>query len=519
MDLRFLKKARVIISIIFILTISLLYFDLSFSIQSAFADYPLFLQFIPSFLSFLSAATITASGFIFVIILTLLFGRVYCSTICPLGILQDIITFIRKKIKHVNYYKTEAFTKTRNSILIISVISFLLGSSIALNLLDPFSNFGRILTNLFRPIAVILNNGLTTVLELFNIYAIGPMEFTGVTIFPFLFSLALFFTILWLSYYYGRLYCNSICPVGTLLGLISKVSFFRIGIIESNCIECGDCETVCKSNCIQSESKSIDFSRCVGCFNCFDVCPSIGISYKPRYELTKSQERDPSKRNFFKNVGIFLLGTQVVLKAQEKIIEVYKENTTPVIRNSAVSPPGSISIENFTDHCTACHLCVSSCPTQVLQPSFLEYGILGIMQPRMDYITGYCNYDCTICTDVCPSGAIQTISSESKKLIQLGKAIFIKENCVVYTQKTDCGACAEHCPTKAVRMELDTEVKIKAPIIDEKICVGCGACEYACPTKPYKAIYVEANTVHQIAQKPKEEKIEEVIDLKEEFPF
>ncbi len=124
MDLRFLKKARVIISVIFTLAISLLYFDLSFSIQSAFADYPLFLQFIPSFLSFISVTTIAASGFIFVIILTLLFGRVYCSTVCPLGILQDIITFFRKKIKHVNYYKTEPFIKTRYSILLITVISF-----------------------------------------------------------------------------------------------------------------------------------------------------------------------------------------------------------------------------------------------------------------------------------------------------------------------------------------------------------------------------------------------------------
>lgn len=519
MDLRFLKKIRVSISVIFILAISLLYFDLSFSIQSAFSDYPLFLQFIPSLLSFISVISIAASGFIIVLLLTLLFGRVYCSTICPLGILQDIITFFRKKIKHINYFKTEPFTITRYSLLFVTIISFLFGSSIALNLLDPFSNFGRILTNLFRPIAVIINNAFAFILELFDIYAIAPMEFTGVKLFPFLFSLVLFSAVLWLSYFYGRLYCNSICPVGTLLGYISKFSLLKIGIIESNCIECGDCETVCKSNCIESESKLVDFSRCVGCFNCFDVCPSIGISYKARYTFSYEHEPDTDKRTFFKNIGIFLLGSKLVLKAQEKIIEVYTENTVPVIRSSAVSPPGSLSIENFTDNCTACHLCVSSCPTQVLQPSFLEYGILGIMQPRMDYITGYCNYDCTICTEVCPSGAIHNTSIESKKLIQLGKAKFIKENCVVYTQKTDCGACAEHCPTKAVKMELDSEVNIKAPKIKEEICVGCGACEFACPTKPFKAIYVDGNSVHQIAEKPKEEKIEEIIDLKEEFPF
>jgi ferredoxin len=154
-----------------------------------------------------------------------------------------------------------------------------------------------------------------------------------------------------------------------------------------------------------------------------------------------------------------------------------------------------------------------------LQPSFLEYGLLGIMQPRMDYLSSFCNYDCKICTEVCPSGAIISNDLESKKSIQMGKAIFIKDNCVVYTQKTDCGACAEHCPTKAVKMELDLEVNKKAPKVTDEICVGCGACEFACPTIPYKAIYVDGNAIHQKAQKPKEEKIDEEIDYKEEFPF
>jgi ferredoxin len=519
MDLQFLKKVRVAISIIFVLSITILYFDLSFSIQSSFSEYPLFLQFIPSLLSFISIGTIAGIGFIIVLFITLLFGRVYCSTVCPLGVFQDFIIFIRNKIRKINFSISKPFKKTRYLILGITVLLFLFGTSLGLNLLDPYSNFGRIISNIFRPIIIGINNIISFFFESLNQYLVSPVEFKGISIFSLLFSISIFILVIWLSYNYGRLYCNSICPVGTFLGLVSKVSFFKIGIIESNCIECGDCETVCKSNCIESSSKLIDFSRCVGCFNCFDVCPSIGISYKPRYTFPTASEHNGDKRNFFKNIGIFLIGSQLILKAQEKIIEVYTENTTPVIRNSPVSPPGSISIENFTDNCTACHLCVSSCPTQVLQPSFLEYGLLGIMQPRMDYITGYCNYECTICTEVCPSGAILSRNNESKKLIQLGKAKFIKDNCVVYTQKTDCGACAEHCPTKAVRMELDIEVNKKAPIINEEICVGCGACEFACPTKPYKAIYVESNPIHQIAKKPKEEKLDEIIDLKEEFPF
>jgi len=518
MNLAFLKNVRVIISIVFILSIALLFFDLSFSIQESFSEYPLFLQFIPSLLKYISLGTLAGTGFIFVLLLTLLFGRVYCSTICPLGVLQDIVSYLRRKIRKQYFSQTKPFTKTRYSILLIVILLFLFGTSLGLNLLDPYSNFGRITSNIFRPIIIGINNTASSVLENFNLYSISPLEFKGINIFSFIFSILFLSLIIWFSFSYGRLFCNSICPVGTFLGFLSKYSFFKIGIIESNCIECGDCETVCKSSCIESESKNIDFSRCVGCFNCFDICPSIGISYIPRYKNDKSDNHHSSKRNFFKNVGIFILGSQIILKAQEKI-EIYKKNTVPVLRSSPVSPPGSISIENFTDNCTACHLCIASCPTQVLQPSFLEYGLLGIMQPRMDYKSGYCNFDCTICSDVCPSSAIISINQESKKTIQLGEVKFIKDNCVVYTQKTDCGACAEHCPTKAVKMELDVEVNLKAPITDEKICVGCGACEFACPTIPYKAIYVEGNVIHQIAEKPKEEKLEDVIDHKEEFPF
>lgn len=518
MDLRFLKTFRVIISLLFFFAVSILFFDLSFSIQQSFSDYPLFLQFIPSLLKFISISSIAGIGFLIVLALTLLFGRVYCSTICPLGIFQDIVTFFRKKKSKLFYSLSRPFTKTRYFILAIVTLLFVIGSSIGLNLLDPYSNFGRILTNVFRPIFIIINNIISSILELFNSYAVSPLEFIGINLFSLLFSALVFVIVTWMSYSYGRLFCNSICPVGTLLGLVSKISFFKIGIIESNCIECGDCETVCKSSCIESESKYIDFSRCVGCYNCFDVCPSIGISYLPRYSKSNGTFFNYGKRDFFKNIGFFILGSSVISKAQQKI-DVYTKNEIPVIRKFPVSPPGSLSIKNFNDNCTACHLCISSCPTQVLQPSFLEYGLLEIMQPRMDYKTSYCNYDCTICTDVCPNGAILSQSGEDKRLIQMGKVKFIKDNCVVYTQKTDCGACAEHCPTKAVRMELDNEVNKKAPVLTEDICVGCGACEFACPTIPYKAIYVEGNPIHQLAKKPEEEKLEDKIDYKEEFPF
>ena len=305
MDLRFLKKVRIIVSLLFLLSITALFLDLSFSIQSWFADYPLYLQFIPSFLSFINTGVLAGLGFFIVLVLTLVFGRVYCSSICPLGVLQDIIIFISNKIKTIFFGLKKPWNKTRYSLLAVTVIFLILGSSIGINLLDPYSNYGRIVTNIIRPATIGINNIVSSIFEYFNSYAIIPVEFKGITLLSFFFSFLVLGTIIILSVKNGRLFCNSICPVGTFLGLVSKLSYFKIGIIESNCIQCGDCELVCKSNCIESESKFIDFSRCVGCFNCFDSCPSIGISYVPRYKNSDEEGYDSEKRSFLKNLGVF----------------------------------------------------------------------------------------------------------------------------------------------------------------------------------------------------------------------
>jgi len=175
-------------------------------------------------------------------------------------------------------------------------------------------------------------------------------------------------------------------------------------------------------------------------------------------------------------------------------------------------------VEHFSSHCTACHVCVSACPTQVLSPSFLEYGIAGIFQPKMNYTASYCNFDCVLCGQVCPTGAILPLDSALKKQVQIGKVRFVKDDCIVVTKKKDCGACSEHCPTKAVKM-VPYEQKLVVPEVNDEICVGCGACEHACPVQPRKAIYVKSNPVHGTAKKPKVEKMEQSFDSKQDFPF
>ena len=187
-----------------------------------------------------------------------------------------------------------------------------------------------------------------------------------------------------------------------------------------------------------------------------------------------------------------------------------------------MQPGEEYGLRNDRTHLVRIRLCVSACPSRVLVPTFLEFGSLGMMQPRLDFHAGHCNYECTICMNVCPSGAILPLAVENKKLTQLGVAKFIKENCVVYTDNTDCGACSEHCPTKAVDMAPypnPANKRLKIPEVKPEYCIGCGGCEHACPTKPYKAIYVDGNPVHKLAKKPVVKNIEEKVDYNEDFPF
>ncbi|PKL81976.1 MAG: hypothetical protein CVV24_12530 [Ignavibacteriae bacterium HGW-Ignavibacteriae-3] len=523
-----LRKIRIFVSMLFIVPTTFLLIDIYGIIPPDISNKILFLQFIPSVLKYITVFSVTASGFIAVLLITLLFGRVYCSSICPLGVMQDVINWISGKIKRK---KKRTFDFLREQkilrfvLLVLPIAFFLFGSSFALNLLDPYSLYGRFSGNFLRPLLVGANNLAAYFFELLRIYAVYPYSLKEFNHWPFLITVLFFAFVAVMAWKKGRLYCNTVCPVGTLLGYLSKLSLFKILINHEDCLSCGICAKECKASCIDSENKTVDMTRCVLCFDCIPSCPTEGITFgnsfreirKGNYAQTEIQV-DNSKRDFLTKASVYFLSFSAIAAQVKKKIVVTKPSTIPVFRKNAVSPPGSVSIDRFNGRCTACHLCVSSCPTQVLQPSFLEYGFLGMLQPRMDNITSFCNFECKICADVCPTGAILPIDLEKKKLTQIGKAKFVKDNCIVQTQKTDCGACSEHCPTKAVRM-IAFEGALLIPEVRDDYCIGCGACEYACPTIPYKAIYIEGNRSHQIAKKNTELKKQEVINTEEDFPF
>jgi len=293
-----------------------------------------------------------------------------------------------------------------------------------------------------------------------------------------------------------------------LLGLISRYSLFTIKMDSSSCTKCGKCSFACKSNCISVKDLSVDQSRCVACYDCISVCPESSIHYVRSFGARKAPAvTDGSKRDFIGKTmlyGLALAGLSKNVRAQSGKGKLAGQ--IPNIKKHPVTPPGSVSIKHFTDCCTACHLCVSTCPTGVLQPSFLEYGFTGMSQPRMDYNVEYCNYECTKCGEVCPTGAILPLTVEEKKLEQTGQVHFVLHKCVVYTDNTACGSCSEHCPTQAVKM-VPFKDGLTIPQTNVEICIGCGACEFACPVRPNTAIFVDGNKMHRVAQAPKEEEL------------
>ena len=499
--MKYLKTIRVVLSLLFFLPIFLFFLDFTGKLPTQFHQF-LSIQWIPALLS------LNFVVLIILLLLSLFFGRIYCSVICPLGVFQDIVSrkklFFRKK-KKLRFEYSSPNNIIRYSILILTVVVFIFGSSFLVLLFDPYSTFGRIISQLFRPLVIWGNNGLSVLLSKLGVYSV--YEVKQVAFIPLAFSVALLFLFLvtQMSWSKGRSYCNTICPVGTGLGFLSKISLFRIKIEESKCTSCRICEKQCKSQCIDSKNKKIDDSRCVTCFNCLSTCKNGGIKYEFRYKKTpeKSIENkiNNGRRTFLMASGAVL--ATAVLAKPKKIIS----NNDTILSRKPIMPPGAGTIEHFSAHCTGCQLCVSKCPMQVLKPAGLQYGITGITQPHLVFSTEvFCTYDCNICTTVCPTTALKKFTVDEKKLNQIGMVNFRKDKCIVYTDNKDCGACSEHCPTQAVHMIPYNNDGLTIPQITKDLCIGCGACESICPVRPYQAIYVEGTSIQLKAKKPTEAK-------------
>jgi ferredoxin len=454
---------------------------------------------------------------IFLFILALLFGRIYCSVICPMGILQDFFSRLTGRGKKRNrkkrwYHYTRPYNAVRYTLLGICVVFLIAGSSAPLLYLDPYSNFGRIAVSLLRPVAIGGNNALNWIALQFNNYNFYQISIHTLTMASVGIALVALLAVGILALLRGRLFCNLICPVGSLLGLVSKFALFRIRIDPAKCNQCGLCAKACKSECIDSGEGKVDVSRCVVCFNCLNRCNKQALSYGFANKV-QPQEKGMNRRAF--------IATTTTLALTLPILPAWAKGNPPedVTKRTPITPPGSKSLKRFKEKCTACHLCVTHCPMQILKPAGFNFGLAYALKPHVVfYENAFCNYNCTVCTQICPNGAIEPIELAEKQTTQIGIAQFEQNLCVVYTENTSCGACAEHCPVKAVRME-PYKGSLTLPHMYPELCVGCGGCESICPVRPVKAINVMPSAVHGQAERPSEEEVEQIDAGELDFGF
>lgn len=490
-----LKYYRIALSIVFFLALTGLLTGIFGPVSYLIFKPVLHLQFIPSLLNLFVTFGISAVSLTIILVLTFLFGRIYCSSICPIGTLQDFFSFLSGKLKSRKAFKIQKNYKIKYFFLTFFIFCLISGINIGVSLLDPYSNYGRMVLHIVKPVFFYINNSLT---DFFGF--LSHIEIQSVFLNSFLITSIVFTIIFIFSLRSGRLFCNTVCPVGTFLGLLSKKSFYKIKIDKENCIRCGKCIKVCKSGCIEPNVPEVYFDNCVLCFNCLHVCKSESITFKKSYSQNNKisvHKADLDKRNFiFKSMAysLGLLGLSEYVSAKVLSQKVNK-NVLPA-KLIPVAPPGSESIGHFTDFCTSCHLCISVCPTGVLKPSFLEYGFTGMMQPYLDFTNESCEKECTKCGEVCPTGAIKKINQEEKKVTKIGEAKFILENCLVYTENKRCLHCFRHCPYQAINIKKQ-ENGLIIPEPDNNLCVGCGKCENVCDAEP-KAIFVDGLKIHKV---------------------
>ena len=478
-----LKKLRVILAALFWIGITLLFLDSTGVLQKWLGWMPK-LQFLPAVMA-VNVAVIVA-----LVLVTLVFGRIYCSVICPLGVFQDGISFVGTLGKKTPYKYRKELRWLRYGVWVAFMVLMVLGIQWAVALLAPYSAYGRMVQSLRHPY-------LTTAIV------------AGVTL----------VVIVALSLKGGRTYCNAICPVGTTLSFFSRFAMFRPVIDTQKCKKCKACEHNCKAQCISitKDEQKIDYSRCVDCFNCLESCKFGALEYRFAWGKEIAGQAGNDEKGAGNDGGeasnsggegrrAFMAGTVMAVGAAAlKGIEARAQDgkkvdggfaeivpKTALERETPITPPGSKSVKDFYRKCTACQLCVAKCPNNVLRPSTdLEH----LMQPEMGYEKGFCRPECTACSEVCPSGAIVKIGREEKTQYHIGTARVNPDMCLSATGRSKCGKCASICPAGAIMM-VETEGGFTRPTVAEEVCIGCGACEQYCPVRPISAITVNGKEEH-----------------------
>ena len=531
-----LKKIRIVLATIFFLGLTFLFVDVTDTAQKLLGWMPR-LQFLPAVMA------LNIGVLALLVLLTLACGRIYCSVICPLGVFQDIVARLTRREKTKPY----RFTKPKNTLRLVVLTSFILLSALGAQslalLLAPYSSYGRMVQNLLAPLYRAGNNLLAYCAEQVDSYAFSASDIYIHSAPTFALTLVFALLIVLLVWRGGRIWCNTFCPVGTVLGVLAHFSWFRPVLDSEKCVRCRTCEQGCKAACIDIATQSVDLSRCVACMNCMDKCPRGAIRYAHGQRKRETGEQrqaalnpvahsaasavagkeavlphsslaaplsaplaavSPARRTFLLGLSAALLATAGTagraIAAEENRTDgglaELKPRRNPK-RTWPLRPPGARSQKNFTTRCTGCQLCVAACPNEVLRPAA---SLSGLMQPELFFDRGYCRPECTRCAEVCPTGAIQRIGKAEKSGIHIGAAVWDKSLCLPASGGDKCGNCERHCPNGSITLvdyRSPDGREVQVPAVDTERCIGCGACEYVCPVRPVSAIHVDGFEVHR----------------------
>jgi len=372
--------------------------------------------------SFITVSVISLILLAFILILTLIFGRIYCSMLCPLGIFQDFLMFLFKP-----FYKKRSIKAQKHHLFAYFFAAILFGMV-----------FG----------------GTVFLLRLFDPYSIAGNALSGAT-----YGIIFISVLAVLVFFKKRFFCTNICPVGAVLGIISRFSLFKIRLDAKKCKMCSLCARICPTGSIDYENHKVDNETCIKCFKCLTHCQHHAINYS--LPESKPQPFSPKRRQLI--IGgtcLALLG--VAYKSGLYLSQFIAEKIKKVI-----IPAGSGKLSNFANRCLNCNLCVKNCPMKIIKPATKDVPFV-----HLDYGKKYCNYDCHKCSEVCPSGAIKRISLEEKRRTKIATAVVHTDTCI------QCGLCVHECPRKIIVKEFGD-----FPQIDADKCIGCGACASMCPVK------------------------------------
>jgi polyferredoxin len=399
-----------------------------------------------------------------ILALTPFLGRFFCGWICPLGTLFHLVSgWLRPKkvsarIRQNFHTPAQVFKYLILFVLLIACA------------------FGFMQIGLFDPIALLTRTCQALV---------SPGMRLGWLL------IAIFTLLLLLNAWKPRFWCRYLCPLGALLGLAAKCMPGGVVRNVKTCTDCGLCNRDCIGAC--SPDQQTRMAECFMCWNCIEDCPERALSWQwmPK-EDELNREIGVSRRAFF---GTAIAGGATVLALKSQAIEGYPER---------IRPPGALAEPHFLDRCIKCGQCMKACPTGVLRPAFTEAGVSGMWSPVMDMERGYCEYNCVLCGQVCPSGAIERLTIpaktglESGGPVKVGNAFIDRSRCLPWSFDRNCMVCEEVCPVspKAIhrepveRMIGGQRVLLYQPRVNPELCIGCGICQHECPVNDLAAIRV-----------------------------